>query len=77
MTAKEPPKGGNQDIGYILIIVVTVTFIPAFIAVFLRIYTRAKIVRSSGWDDFLMIPAIVSHSTLFQVVFTILISSSR
>lgn len=63
-----PPKGGNKSDGYMLIIVVSTTFVPALLAVLLRVYTRAKVVHSLGWDDWIMLLAIVSllHCSLKQ-----------
>ena len=59
-TTLEPPRDGNVDTGDVLIAVAIATFVPALLMVLLRMYTRTRIVRSIGWDDWIMVPAIVS-----------------
>ncbi|TGO43733.1 hypothetical protein BCON_0974g00020 [Botryotinia convoluta] len=54
-----PHAGGDVDIGYRLTTIVCVSISLATIAVSLRIYARAKIVRKVGLDDWLILLAVL------------------
>ena len=65
-TSAAPPPGGDENIGYKLVIVATTTIATGAITILLRMYVRARIVRAVGWDDWLMLLALVSflsHNT--------------
>ena len=61
----KPPPDGDVNIGYRLTAVVIVTFSLAAIAVTMRIYTRARLVRKVGWDDWLILFAVVGLNLRF------------
>ena len=59
-TSAAPPPGGDENIGYRLVIVASTTIATGAITILLRMYVRARIVRAVGWDDWLMLLALVS-----------------
>ena len=59
-TTFRPSPDGDQNKGNALLGVAVATVIVALIAVTLRIFVRARIVRSLGWDDWIIVFAIVS-----------------
>ncbi len=60
MSAKSlPPPGGDINIGWKLEVGTTVTFLSAAIVVALRCFTRWRY-SSRGWDDYLMVFALVN-----------------
>lgn len=50
---------GDVKIGYKFTVDVIVTFSLAVIAVTMRIYARARLVRKVGWEDWLILFAVV------------------
>ncbi|KAG6986542.1 hypothetical protein G7Y79_00078g099960 [Physcia stellaris] len=50
--AQQPPPGGDQDRGYIIVVVSAVFIALASIAIALRVYVRIKLVPSMGLDDY-------------------------
>ena len=61
----KPPPDGDVNIGYKLTATVIVTFGLAAIAVTMRMYARARLVRKVGWDDWLILFAVVGLSSGF------------
>ena len=59
MPTGPPPPGGDQHIGYHLIVLRSFLIVPATIIIALRLYTRARITRSPGLDDFFIVLALV------------------
>ena len=59
-TPGAPPPGGDENIGYKLVIVASTTIATCAITILLRMYVRARIVRAVGWDDWLMLLALVN-----------------
>ena len=58
---QQPPPGGDQNRGYILIVVSSIFTVLASIAIALRIYIRIKLVPSMGSDDYTALVAWVSR----------------
>ncbi len=60
------PNYINPDTrGPALVIVELITLPIAFVFLALRLYVRIKILRKTGWDDWIMVLAAVSTATLF------------
>ena len=59
----KPPADGDYHRGYQLIVIQFVFVDIATALVIARIIVRVKIVRKVGWDDWLIIPALVSRSS--------------
>ena len=59
-TTLQTPSGGDQNLGPALIGVAVGSFVPAFIVVCLRLWIRAKVIRAVGWDDWIIVLAIVN-----------------
>lgn len=50
-----PPPDGNRNLGPVIIAVNWIVFVPAWIIVLLRTYTRVWIGHNFGWDDATML----------------------
>lgn len=50
--------------GTAVIVLIPITLVTVVVLVSLRIYTRAKIVKCFGWDDFFILLATVSADLL-------------
>jgi hypothetical protein len=60
------PNYINPDTrGPALVIVELITLSIALVILVLRLYVRIKIMRKTGWDDWLMVFSAVSTATLF------------
>lgn len=57
-----PPKGGDQNKAPMLRGVLGSELAVATIIVALRIFTRLRLTRSPGWDDWIMLATFVSCS---------------
>ena len=57
----QPPPDGDLNKGPIFLIVTLITATIALILVGLRMYVRTKIIRAVGWDDWMIILAMVSY----------------
>lgn len=65
----KPFEGGDQNIGGALTGVAIGTFVPALVAVVLRIYVRSRLVRAIGWDDWIIMLAMVCSSFVSGMYF--------
>lgn len=59
---QQPPPDGDLDKGPIFLTVTLITATIALVVVGLRVYVRTKIIRAVGWDDWMIILAMVSYS---------------
>ena len=66
--AQQPPLGGDQDRGHILVVVSAVFIALASIAIALRVYVRIKLVPSMGLDDYTALIAWVSREELSKTL---------
>lgn len=55
----KPPAGGDRNIGPNLEAAALATILIAAIVVVARFYARLRVVRNVGWDDWLMLLALV------------------
>ena len=58
------PAGGDQNKGITVEIVTWVFTSLALITVFLRLFTRLRLTRTPGWDDFWIVLGMVSSAML-------------
>ena len=65
---EKPPPGGDKDRGYVIIIVTSVMVALSSMVVALRVYTRIRIVRSFGLDDYVLLLAWVSETELHRAM---------
>ncbi|KAL9031079.1 MAG: hypothetical protein Q9196_000869 [Gyalolechia fulgens] len=49
---QQPPPGGDRNRGPKIVIVSSLITSLATVTIFLRFYTRTKVVRCLGWDDY-------------------------
>jgi hypothetical protein len=55
------PPGGHQDKAPLLRTVIGVELSITAVVVALRLYTRLKLVRNAGWDDWIMLATFLSQ----------------
>lgn len=61
MSSTTPPAGGDVNRGPNFLAISLTTTSLAFVTCILRIFVRLRIVRSIGWDNYMIIVAIVSR----------------